>query len=121
MHGILVQLPLPQHINEQRVLERIEVHKDVDGYARVGLCKYLPMLAVCDICGGVCESCRLHPLNVAKLANTNTRAASGARNTWDFTQLDFNVSCTPQVSQLCEYVLCPHLHHIQYRGRMLCY
>jgi hypothetical protein len=31
VHGILVQLPLPPHINEQRVLERIEVHKDVDG------------------------------------------------------------------------------------------
>lgn len=31
VHGILVQLPLPPHVQEQRVLERIHVHKDVDG------------------------------------------------------------------------------------------
>lgn len=35
VHGILVQLPLPPHINEQRVLERIEVHKDVDGCGHI--------------------------------------------------------------------------------------
>jgi methylenetetrahydrofolate dehydrogenase (NADP+)/methenyltetrahydrofolate cyclohydrolase len=32
IHGILVQLPLPPHINLRRVLERISVHKDVDGF-----------------------------------------------------------------------------------------
>jgi len=41
VHGILVQLPLPQHINEELVLTSIDFHKDVDG---------------------------LHPMNVAKLA-----------------------------------------------------
>jgi methylenetetrahydrofolate dehydrogenase (NADP+)/methenyltetrahydrofolate cyclohydrolase len=30
--GILVQLPLPRHINEQMVLERIDPKKDVDGF-----------------------------------------------------------------------------------------
>ena len=30
--GILVQLPLPTHIDSQAVLERIEPHKDVDGF-----------------------------------------------------------------------------------------
>lgn len=30
--GILVQLPLPKHINSQLVLERIVPHKDVDGF-----------------------------------------------------------------------------------------
>ena len=30
--GILVQLPLPAHIDSQTVLERIEPHKDVDGF-----------------------------------------------------------------------------------------
>ncbi|WP_028112718.1 bifunctional methylenetetrahydrofolate dehydrogenase/methenyltetrahydrofolate cyclohydrolase FolD [Ferrimonas kyonanensis] len=30
--GILVQLPLPSHLNEQRVLNRIAVAKDVDGF-----------------------------------------------------------------------------------------
>ena len=30
--GILVQLPLPNHINEDRVVDAIEKHKDVDGF-----------------------------------------------------------------------------------------
>ncbi|KAH9610530.1 hypothetical protein KSS87_002778 [Heliosperma pusillum] len=41
VHGILVQLPLPEHINEENVLNEIEIEKDVDG---------------------------LHPMNVGKLA-----------------------------------------------------
>lgn len=32
VHGILVQLPLPPHINEKKVLELIEPDKDVDGF-----------------------------------------------------------------------------------------
>ena len=32
VHGILVQLPLPGHITMSRVLERISVDKDVDGF-----------------------------------------------------------------------------------------
>jgi methylenetetrahydrofolate dehydrogenase (NADP+)/methenyltetrahydrofolate cyclohydrolase len=31
LHGILVQLPLPRHVNAQRVLESIAFDKDVDG------------------------------------------------------------------------------------------
>ena len=31
-HGILVQLPLPKHIDSQRVLETIDPKKDVDGF-----------------------------------------------------------------------------------------
>lgn len=31
-HGILVQLPLPKHINEDRVIETISYKKDVDGF-----------------------------------------------------------------------------------------
>ena len=30
--GILVQLPLPKHINEAKVIERINIEKDVDGF-----------------------------------------------------------------------------------------
>ena len=33
VHGILVQMPLPKHINPQRVIERISTAKDVDGYS----------------------------------------------------------------------------------------
>ncbi|MCC7461556.1 MAG: bifunctional methylenetetrahydrofolate dehydrogenase/methenyltetrahydrofolate cyclohydrolase FolD [Gammaproteobacteria bacterium] len=32
IHGILVQLPLPPHIDMRRVLEAIDVSKDVDGF-----------------------------------------------------------------------------------------
>jgi len=32
VHGILVQLPLPKHIDEERVTERIDPGKDVDGF-----------------------------------------------------------------------------------------
>lgn len=32
VHGILVQLPLPKHIDEQAVLGAISVEKDVDGF-----------------------------------------------------------------------------------------
>jgi methylenetetrahydrofolate dehydrogenase (NADP+) / methenyltetrahydrofolate cyclohydrolase len=32
VHGILIQLPLPKHISMDRVLERISVSKDVDGF-----------------------------------------------------------------------------------------
>lgn len=32
VHGILVQLPLPEHVEMRRVLEAIDVTKDVDGF-----------------------------------------------------------------------------------------
>ena len=32
VHGILVQLPLPRHINEQAILDAISIEKDVDGF-----------------------------------------------------------------------------------------
>lgn len=32
IHGILVQLPLPKHINEKAVIDAISVEKDVDGF-----------------------------------------------------------------------------------------
>ncbi|KDP28129.1 hypothetical protein JCGZ_13900 [Jatropha curcas] len=41
VHGILVQLPLPKHINEENILSEISLEKDVDGF---------------------------HPLNIGKLA-----------------------------------------------------
>ncbi len=49
VHGILVQLPLPRHINEQRVLQAIHPDKDVDGFhpmnvgrMTVGLDAFIP-------------------------------------------------------------------------------
>jgi len=37
IHGILVQLPLPSHINENRVLNAIDPDKDVDGFHPVNI------------------------------------------------------------------------------------
>lgn len=39
IHGILVQLPLPNHIDEKAVIGRIAVEKDVDGFSPVNLGK----------------------------------------------------------------------------------
>lgn len=48
VHGILVQLPLPEHINPETVIERIDPSKDVDGF---------------------------HPYNVGRLATRMTNLA----------------------------------------------
>lgn len=50
IHGILVQLPLPPHINAENILKLIPVEKDVDGFSaeNVGrLSKNQPCLASC--------------------------------------------------------------------------
>jgi methylenetetrahydrofolate dehydrogenase (NADP+)/methenyltetrahydrofolate cyclohydrolase len=36
-HGILVQLPLPAHLNEERVLQLISIEKDVDGFSPINI------------------------------------------------------------------------------------
>ncbi|HDR1022392.1 TPA: bifunctional methylenetetrahydrofolate dehydrogenase/methenyltetrahydrofolate cyclohydrolase FolD [Pasteurella multocida] len=48
--GILVQLPLPKHIDSTKVIERIAPNKDVDGFHpyNVGrLCQRIPTLRAC--------------------------------------------------------------------------
>ncbi len=37
VHGILVQLPLPSHIDEQKVIETIDPAKDVDGFHPINI------------------------------------------------------------------------------------
>jgi methylenetetrahydrofolate dehydrogenase (NADP+)/methenyltetrahydrofolate cyclohydrolase len=54
IHGILVQLPLPPHIDEQRVIEAIDFRKDVDGFHPVNAGKLvlgLPCLRPCTPAG----------------------------------------------------------------------
>ncbi|MCU0453122.1 MAG: bifunctional 5,10-methylenetetrahydrofolate dehydrogenase/5,10-methenyltetrahydrofolate cyclohydrolase [Bacteroidetes bacterium] len=41
IHGILVQMPLPKHINEARVIEAIDPVKDVDGFHPVNVGKLI--------------------------------------------------------------------------------
>lgn len=69
IHGILVQLPLPKHLNETKVLESIAPEKDVDG---------------------------LHPLNVAQLAHTHTHHGNSKLNWKDLNSIPFPIACTPQ-------------------------
>lgn len=37
VHGILVQLPVPKHIDEQKVIEAIDPKKDVDGFHPINI------------------------------------------------------------------------------------
>lgn len=37
IHGILVQLPLPNHIDEKKIIERINPQKDVDGFHPINI------------------------------------------------------------------------------------
>jgi len=39
VHGILVQLPLPAHLDEERIIELIAPHKDIDGFHPANLGK----------------------------------------------------------------------------------
>ncbi|RKY62598.1 MAG: bifunctional methylenetetrahydrofolate dehydrogenase/methenyltetrahydrofolate cyclohydrolase FolD [Candidatus Latescibacterota bacterium] len=41
VHGILVQLPLPEHIDEEKVLYAIDPNKDVDGFHPVNVGKLM--------------------------------------------------------------------------------
>jgi methylenetetrahydrofolate dehydrogenase (NADP+)/methenyltetrahydrofolate cyclohydrolase len=37
VHGILVQLPLPKHLDEERILAAIDIEKDVDGFHPINI------------------------------------------------------------------------------------
>lgn len=37
VHGILVQLPLPAHIDEERILRLVSIEKDVDGFSPLNI------------------------------------------------------------------------------------
>lgn len=41
IHGILVQLPLPKHINEEEVIATISPEKDVDGFSPISVGKMM--------------------------------------------------------------------------------
>ncbi|CAN5868765.1 bifunctional methylenetetrahydrofolate dehydrogenase/methenyltetrahydrofolate cyclohydrolase FolD [soil metagenome] len=52
--GILVQLPLPEHINENEILEKINPAKDVDGFHAINVGKLsqgIPALVPCTPAG----------------------------------------------------------------------
>ncbi|PSS11715.1 Methenyltetrahydrofolate cyclohydrolase [Actinidia chinensis var. chinensis] len=52
VHGILVQLPLPSHMNEQNILNSVCIEKDVDGFhplniGRLAMCGREPLFVPC--------------------------------------------------------------------------
>lgn len=67
IHGILVQLPLPGHLNEQLILDRISPAKDVDGFHPVNVGRMLiglPGFLPCTP-AGVMELIKETGINVA--------------------------------------------------------
>jgi len=69
VHGILVQLPLPSHIDESKILLAVSPAKDVDG---------------------------LHPLNTASLCSTGTHVGVEKLDWTDMSSVPFHIPCTPQ-------------------------
>jgi 5,10-methylene-tetrahydrofolate dehydrogenase/methenyl tetrahydrofolate cyclohydrolase len=58
VHGILVQLPLPKHINEETILNAVDINKDVDGFhpinvGKLGMKGRQPLFAPCTPSGVV--------------------------------------------------------------------
>jgi 5,10-methylene-tetrahydrofolate dehydrogenase/methenyl tetrahydrofolate cyclohydrolase len=58
VHGILVQLPLPKHINEEVILNAVNIDKDVDGFhpvnvGKLGMKGREPLFAPCTPSGVV--------------------------------------------------------------------
>lgn len=50
IHGVLLQLPIPEHIDSNKMLERIAPHKDVDGFHAFNLGRLVqrnPLLRSC--------------------------------------------------------------------------
>jgi methylenetetrahydrofolate dehydrogenase (NADP+)/methenyltetrahydrofolate cyclohydrolase len=68
VHGILVQAPLPRHLDERRVFQRIDPAKDVDGFHPVNLGKLVqedPDGFVACTPAGILELLRRSGVNLA--------------------------------------------------------
>ncbi len=64
IHGILVQLPLPEHIDEKKVLEAISPKKDVDGFHYYNLGALLTGNAIFSPCTPYGVICMLEHMNI---------------------------------------------------------
>lgn len=58
IHGILIQLPLPKHINEMNILEAVDFRKDVDGFHPVNAGR----LMIGEKCFTPCTPAGIHEL-----------------------------------------------------------
>jgi methylenetetrahydrofolate dehydrogenase (NADP+)/methenyltetrahydrofolate cyclohydrolase len=68
VHGILLQLPLPPHINEQKMLDLISPDKDVDGFHPVNVGKLFLNLDSFKPCTpyGICKLLHYYKIPVAQ-------------------------------------------------------
>jgi methylenetetrahydrofolate dehydrogenase (NADP+)/methenyltetrahydrofolate cyclohydrolase len=66
IHGILVQLPLPPHINEKKLLEYIDPRKDVDGFHPVNQAQLFLGTAQTEPCTpkGIIELLKRHDIEI---------------------------------------------------------
>jgi methylenetetrahydrofolate dehydrogenase (NADP+)/methenyltetrahydrofolate cyclohydrolase len=68
VHGLLIQLPLPRHINTAKLLEKISPNKDVDGFHP---CNFGKLVA------GLDSFAPCTPLGIMKLLEANNIALQG--------------------------------------------
>lgn len=71
IHGILIQLPLPKHINEMNVLEAVDYRKDVDGFHPVNAGR----LMIGEKCFTPCTPAGIHELLKRYKVDTNGKNA----------------------------------------------
>ncbi len=71
IHGILVQLPLPKHIDEKKVLNAIDPDKDVDGFHPVNVGRLM-------IGGGEAKFLPCTPAGIQELIVRSGQVTSGA-------------------------------------------
>lgn len=71
IHGILIQLPLPSHINEMKILEAIDYKKDVDGFNPVNAGR----LMIGEKCFIPCTPAGIHELLIRYNVDTSGKNA----------------------------------------------
>lgn len=71
IHGILIQLPLPKHINEMKILEAVDYKKDVDGFHPVNAGRLL----IGEKCFLPCTPAGIHELLIRYNVNTSGKNA----------------------------------------------
>ncbi|MFQ5796107.1 MAG: bifunctional methylenetetrahydrofolate dehydrogenase/methenyltetrahydrofolate cyclohydrolase FolD [Candidatus Bipolaricaulia bacterium] len=77
IHGILVQLPLPDHINPGEILETVAPAKDVDGFHSINLGRLLAAKDIEDISSPVPAT----PAGILQLINSTKVKIQGKRAT----------------------------------------
>ena len=82
LHGVMVQLPLPAHIDEAAVLREIDARKDVDGLSPMSIGAMMTAAAPQEGPGAGFRQCT--PIGCAELLREyGVRCARGSRETSD--------------------------------------